>query len=214
MAWFGSSSVDANVQVEDYVDDGHQDLGRDEDDDLFFFFCQQARDTGRKGKKKKRGGRRTDPLELLAVAVAQLLLEHGEQVGDDVEALRQQADALVHLEVAADGLVDGLELGLDPEELGRVEHGAVEVDADAQDEELADLHVDVRPRQGDLARQRQLRGYVLARVDRRRDQLFEEGGLRVEGDWLVLFFIYLFPPKKKRTLTLWASACEMASLVM
>lgn len=111
-----------------------------------FFFCQQARDTGRKGKKKKRGGRRTDPLELLAVAVAQLLLEHGEQVGDDVEALRQQADALVHLEVAADGLVDGLELGLDPEELGRVEHGAVEVDADAQDEELSDLHVDVRPR--------------------------------------------------------------------
>lgn len=98
------------------------------------------------------GNELTNPLQLLAVAMAQLVLEHGEQVGDDVEALGQEADALVHLEVAAHGLVDGLELGLEPEELGRVEHGAVEVDADAQDEELADLHIDLPPAERDLAR--------------------------------------------------------------
>lgn len=114
--------------------------------------------------------------------VTQLVLEHGEQVGDDVEALRQQADALVHLEVAADGLVDGLEVGLDPEELGRVEHAAVEVYVDAQDEELADLHVDLRLRQRDLPRQRDLRRDVLARVHRRGYQFLEEGGLRFSWD--------------------------------
>lgn len=111
------------------------------------------------------------------MAVAELVLEDGEEVGDDVEALGEEADALVHLEVAADGLVDGLEVGLDPEELGGVEDAAVEVDADADDEELADLHVDLRPRERDLARQRDLRRDVLARVDRAGDELLEEGRL-------------------------------------
>jgi len=112
--------------------------------------------------------------------MAQLLLEHRQQVGDDIQALRQQADALVHLEVAAHGLVDGLELGLDPEQLRGVEHGAVEVDADAQNEELADLHVDLGAREGDLARQGELRGDVLAGVDGGGDEFFEEGGLAGE----------------------------------
>ena len=109
--------------------------------------------------------------------MAKLVLEHGQQVGNDIQPLSQQPNALVHLEIAAHGLVDGLELGLDPEELGRVEDRAVEVDVDAQDEELADLHVDLRAAQGNLARQRDLRRYVLARLDRRRDQLLEEGCL-------------------------------------
>lgn len=110
--------------------------------------------------------------------MAQLLLKHGQQVGNDVQPFRQQAHTLVHLEVAAHGLVDGLELGLDPEQLRGVEHGAVEVDADAQDEELADLHVDLRARERDLARERELRGYVLAGLDGGGDQFLEEGGLR------------------------------------
>jgi hypothetical protein len=55
------------------------------------------------------------------------------------------------------------------------------VDADAQDEELADLHVDLRARERDLARQGELRGYVLARVDRGGDEFFEEGGLWFDG---------------------------------
>lgn len=162
-----------------------------------------------KRKEKERKKKLTDPLQHLAVAVAQLVLEHGEQVGDDVEALGQQADALVHLEVAADGLVDGLEVGLDPEELGGVEDAAVEVDVDADDEELADLHVDLRARERDLAGQGDLRRDVLARVDGAGDELFEEGGL------------YTSVRRKlkcmrtgERTLTLCASACDMASFVM
>ncbi len=111
------------------------------------------------------------------MAMTQLFLEHRQQVGNDIQPLRQQANALVHLEVAAHGLVDGLELGLDPEQLRGVEHGAVEVDADAQNEELADLHVDLRARKRDLAGQGELRGYVLACVNRGGDEFFEEGGL-------------------------------------
>lgn len=99
------------------------------------------------------------------MAVAQLVLKHGEQIGNDVQPLGQEPDSLVHLEVSADGLVDGLKLRLDPEELGDVQDGAVEVDVDAQDEQLAYLHVDLRPAQRDLARQGDLRRYVLAVVD-------------------------------------------------
>jgi hypothetical protein len=107
----------------------------------------------------------TDPFKLLAMTVAELALEHGQQVGNDVETLREQADALVHLKVAPDGLVDGLELGLDPEELGGVEYGSVEVDVDAEDEELADLHVDLAAAEGDFAGQRDLGGDVFAGLD-------------------------------------------------
>ncbi|KAF1731549.1 hypothetical protein CRV24_007735 [Beauveria bassiana] len=128
---------------------------------------------------QREGGTHTDPFQLFAVAVAQLVLEHGEEIGNDVQALRQEADALVHLKVAADGLVDGLELGLDPEELGRVKHGAVEVDVDAQNEELANLHVNLRPAQRNLAGEGNLRGNVFARLDRRRDELLEQGRLNV-----------------------------------
>lgn len=98
--------------------------------------------------------------------MAELVFEHGEQVGNDIHALGQEIDALVHLEIATNGLVDGLEVGLGPEELGRVEDAAVQVDIDTQNEELADLHVDLPPRQRDLSRQRDLRRHVLASVDR------------------------------------------------
>lgn len=73
----------------------------------------------------------TNPLQLLAMAMTQQILQNSQQIGNDVEPIIQQADALVHLEVAPDGLVHGFELGLDPEDLGGVEDGAVEVDVDA-----------------------------------------------------------------------------------
>ena len=76
-------------------------------------------------------GLHTYPLQHLPVAVTELVLEYGEEIGDDVETLRKQTYALVHLQVAADGLVDGLQVRLHPEELRRVEHAAVEVDVDA-----------------------------------------------------------------------------------
>lgn len=108
------------------------------------------------------------------MAMAKLVLENGQQVSNDIKALGKQANALIHLEIAADSLVDGLEVGLDPEELRCIEHGAVEVDVDTQDKKLADLHVDLCARQGDLARQRDLRRYVFAGFDRGCDELFEE----------------------------------------
>jgi hypothetical protein len=99
------------------------------------------------------------------MAMTQLLLQHSQQIGNDIQPFREQSHPLIHLEVAPDGLVDGLELGLDPEELWGVEDGAVEVDADAEDEQLADLHVDLGAREGDLAGHRELSGYVFAGVD-------------------------------------------------
>ncbi len=107
----------------------------------------------------------TNPFQLLSMTVTQLVLQHGEQIRNDVQPLGQETDALVHLEIAPDGLVDGLELGLDPEELGRVEDGAVEVDVNAQDEELADLHVDLRAAEGDFTREGDLGGDVFAGFD-------------------------------------------------
>ena len=115
----------------------------------------------------------TDPLQLLPVTVAQLVFEHGQQIRNYVQSLRQQAHALVHLEIAAHVLLDRLQLRLDPEKLRRVEHGAVKVNVNAEDEELANLHVDLRAAEVDFARERNLRRNVLARINGRRNKLFE-----------------------------------------
>ena len=85
----------------------------------------------------------TNPLQLLAVSVTQLVLEDSQQVRNDVQSFRQQPNALVHLEVAPDSLVHRFKVRLHPKQLGRVKDGAVEVDTDAQDEELANLHIDL-----------------------------------------------------------------------
>jgi hypothetical protein len=119
----------------------------------------------------------TDPLELLSVTMAQLILKHRQQVRNDVEPLRQEPDALVHLEIRPNSLVNRLQLGFDPEEFGSVEHGAIEMDVDAEDEQLPDLHVDLRPGQGYFARQCDLGRYVLAGVDGGGNELFEQGRL-------------------------------------
>lgn len=110
--------------------------------------------------------------------MAQQVLQHSQQIRNDIQPVRQHRHPLVHLEVRSDGLVHGLEVRLDPEDLGRVENGAVEVDVDAEGEELADLHVDLRAGEQDLARPGDLVGYLLAGFYRRGYELLEEGGLR------------------------------------
>lgn len=57
----------------------------------------------------------TNPLQLFTVSVTQLILQNSKQIGNDVESFRQEADSLVHFEIAPNRLIDGLELGLDPE---------------------------------------------------------------------------------------------------
>lgn len=127
-------------------------------------------------------GQLTNPLQLFSVAMTQQILEDGKQVGYDVEPIGKQTDSLVHFQVAPDSLVDGFELGLDPKDLGCVEDGAVEVDVDAEGEELADLHVDFRPRKSYLASEGELVGYFLACFNSQSKGLFEEGSLDQRGN--------------------------------
>lgn len=108
------------------------------------------------------------------MAMAQLVLEDSQQVRYDVQPLSQKANPLVHLQVAPYCLVHGLELGFDPEQLRRVKDGAVEVDVDAEDEELADLHVDLGAAESDFTCQGYLCRDIFAGFDSRGYELFEE----------------------------------------
>lgn len=127
--------------------------------------------------------------------VAELVLEDGEEVGDDVEAVGEEADALVHLEVAPDGAVDGLEPGLGPHQLRPVQHAALQVDVDAQDEQLADPPVDLPARQVHFAGARDLFRQRLRRGDGAVEQRFVERrlGLRARAcrQWGSSFFFGL-----------------------
>lgn len=107
----------------------------------------------------------------------QLILQNGQQVRNDVQPIRQKLNSLIHLEVASNSLVDGIELWLRPHELWRVEDGALEVDVDAQDEEFAYLHVDLFACEVDFACQRDLGGYVFAGVDCVVDEILVQRGL-------------------------------------
>lgn len=99
------------------------------------------------------------------MAMTQLVLEHCQQVCNHVEPLVQQAHPLIHFKIAPHCLVDGLELGLYPEELRGIQDRAVEVDGDAEDEEVADLHVDLFPGEVDFPGEGDVSGYVFAGVD-------------------------------------------------
>lgn len=110
-------------------------------------------------------GEHTNPLQLLSVPMTQLVLQDSQQICDDIQPLRQQPYPLVHLQVAPHSLVHRLQLRFHPEQLGRVEHGTVQVDVDAKNEELADLHVDLGAGEGDLAGVCDLGGNVFAGLD-------------------------------------------------
>jgi hypothetical protein len=49
------------------------------------------------------------------MAVTKLVFKNREEIGNDIETFCEETNTLVHLEIASDGLVDGLELRLDPE---------------------------------------------------------------------------------------------------
>ena len=111
------------------------------------------------------------------MCMRQLVFQHLQEIRNDVQPLRQQANSLVHFQIASDGLVDGLELGLGPHKFGGVEDGALQVDVDAQDEELADLHVDFAAGEIDAAGAGDGGGDRLGRCDCCVNEVFVEGCL-------------------------------------
>ena len=74
-------------------------------------------------------------------------------------------------------MIHGVERGLGPEEFGAVEHRALEVDVDAEDEERADLHGDLAAGEGDVARGGELGGEGVGLGYGCGEEVFEEGGL-------------------------------------
>lgn len=80
-------TLDAHPQVDNDVYQGDHNLGRDEDDDCDIQVSISMLFPGILQYKRKQKTRHTDPLKLLAVAMAQLLFKDGEQVSDDIEAL-------------------------------------------------------------------------------------------------------------------------------
>ena len=125
--------------------------------------------------------------------MTQLILQHSQQIPDNTNPLLHQLDPLIHLEIGPDSLVDGFELGFGPHQFRGVEDGALEVDVDAEDEELADLHVDFAAGEVDAAGGGDGRGDGLRGGDGGGEEVFVEGCLGVEGKGLVfLFFSLLF----------------------
>ena len=73
--------------------------------------------------------------------MTQLILQHCQQIPNHTNPLLQQPDSLVHLQIAPHSLVDRVKLRLRPHELGSIQYRTLKVDVDAEDKELADLHV-------------------------------------------------------------------------
>jgi len=176
--------VHTSIQVDDNIDSGDEDLGGNEDNDdpLEVFTCitdlsVQTHRTYRNTRRQYQPHRKRSNRGKRTMRMTQLILQHLQQIAHDTDPLLHELDALVHLEIRPYGLVDGVELGFRPHKLRRVEHTALQMDVDAQDEELADLHVDLAARQIDAARARDGRGDRLRRRDGGVEEVFVEGGL-------------------------------------
>lgn len=70
----------------------------------------------------------------LTMSVRQLILQHLQQICNNIESFCQQTDSLIHLEITPDGLIDWLKLRFCPHEFRSVEDGTLQVDVDSQNE--------------------------------------------------------------------------------
>lgn len=105
-----------------------------------------------------------------------------EEFVDDVEALVQDFNSFGDVEVVCGASVEGLEFRVVPEEFGRVEDLAVQVDEVALDEDLAHFLRDLFAGEGDFTFLGQVEGKAFRVFDGLLDQLFEGGELDGLGD--------------------------------
>ena len=106
------------------------------------------------------------------MSVRQLVLQHLQQICNNVESFCQQTDSLVHLEITPDGLIDWLKLRFCPHEFRSVEDGTLQVDVDSQDEQFTDLHVDFTTSEVDATRAGNSGGNRLSCCDCCIDEIF------------------------------------------
>lgn len=131
---------------------------------IFFYFL---RGTGKRDRVN----------EKLTMRMTQLILQHSQQIPHDTNPFLHQLDALIHFQIRPHSLIDRFELGFRPHEFGGVEDGALQVDVDAEDEELADLHVDFAAGEVDAAGAGDGRGDRLRGRDGGGEEVFVEGCL-------------------------------------
>ena len=97
--------------------------------------------------------------------MTQLILQHRQQIRNHAHSLLQQTYSLVHLQVTPHSLINRVQLRLCPHEFRSVQDGPLKMDVDAQDEELANLHVNFSPGKVDAAGAGDCAGYRLGGGD-------------------------------------------------
>lgn len=132
-------------------------------------------------RKKGRGEKPTDPLQILPMPRPHLILQHGQQIPQHLQPLRQQPDPLVHLEITPHSAVHGLQLRLRPHEFRAIEHAPLQMYVNPQNEQLTNLLRNLLPTQRDPARQRQLLRQRVGRRDGGAEQILEEARLDALG---------------------------------
>ena len=107
----------------------------------------------------------------------QLILQHRQQIRNNAHSLLQQTHPLIHLQIRPHSLVYRLQLRLGPHQFRCIEHRPLQVDVNAQNKELADLHVDLAAGQIDAARAGDGAGNGLGGRYGAVEEVFVEGGL-------------------------------------
>lgn len=109
--------------------------------------------------------------------MTQLILQHSQQIPHNPHPLLQQRNPLIHLKITPHSLIHRLELRFRPHQLRGIEHTPLEMDVDAQDEQFANLHVDLAAGEVDAAGAGDGGGDGLGGCDCCVEEVFVEGGL-------------------------------------
>jgi hypothetical protein len=111
-----------------------------------------------------------------------LLPQNRQQIGDDIQPLRQQLHPLPNLEITPHRSIHGLEMRLRPHQLGTIEHRALQMNINSQNEQLPDLHIQLPPTEIDRPRLRDQGRQRRRILDGGGDEVLKQAGLDRLGE--------------------------------